>query len=195
MNMRRTIFSAVIILTTFLAAVAPGFGQSLYWENPRVFVPQGISSSSSVSGSSLMALAWQEMRPRSPTDRTSGDIFLSIAVSGDGITWTTHARFFGPIHYTGVSEGSEPRVYSVVMDQTDRILVAVAASDRETVILQSTDQGSELPAGPAAFRPCIHRRAEPLRDERRWFPPPDVPGVDERRPRDGFSHPRVQPFT
>jgi len=144
MSRRRTLVRALIVLTTFLAADAPGFSQVLYWENPRVFVPQGVSSSSSVSGSSLMALAWQEIRPRSPTDRTSGDIFLSIAVSGDGITWTTHARFFGPIHYTGVSEGSEPRVFSVVMDSSDRILVAVAATDRETVILQSTDQGASF---------------------------------------------------
>src|SRR5271169_6764509 len=144
MSRRRTTVRALIVLTTILAAAAPGFSQALYWENPRVFVPQGVSSSSSVSGSSLMALAWQEIRPRSPTDRTSGDIFLSIAVSGDGITWTTHSRFFGPIRYTGVSEGSEPRVYSIVMDANDRILVAVAVSDRETVILQSTDQGASF---------------------------------------------------
>jgi HAMP domain-containing protein len=133
------------VLLSFIAllgAAAAAGAQTLFWENPHVFVPSGMSSSSSMAGSSLMALAWQEIQPRSPADRSSGDIFLSVAVSGDGITWTTHSRFFGPIHYTGVSEGNEPRVYSMVMDSNDRILVAVAASDRETVILQSTDKGA-----------------------------------------------------
>ena len=140
----RGIAFAFIGLCAFLGFVVPVTGQSLFWETPRVFVQPGMSSSSSVVGSSLIGLAWQEIRPNSPADRTSGDIFLSMAVSSDGITWTTHARFFGPIHYSGVSEGSEPRVYSMAMDARDRILVAVAATDREAVILQSTDQGASF---------------------------------------------------
>jgi len=142
MSRPRLIPQLVFPLLILLAAAAPGFAQTLYWENPRVFIPPGMSSSSSMVGTSLMGLAWQEMRPRSQTDRTSGDIFLSVAVSADGITWNTHSQFFGPIHYTGVTEGNAPRVYSMVMDARDRILVAVAVSDRETAILQSTDRGA-----------------------------------------------------
>ena len=136
---------ALIVLLLCIAA-APGIAQTLYWENPRVLAPMGISASSSASGPSIMVLAWQEIRPRSPTDRTSGDIFLSLAVSEDGLTWTTHARYFGPIHYTvaSVSEGAQPRVYSMAVDQDDRIFVAVTVSDRETVILQSTNHGASF---------------------------------------------------
>ena len=140
--------SAVRIVLSLLLAIAAAraFGQALYWESPRVFVPQGMASSSSAAGPSIMTLAWQEIRPRSAADRTSGDIWLSLAVSSDGITWTNHPRFYGPIRYTGVTEGSEPRVYSMTVDSQDRIFVAVASSDREAVILQSSDQG-------ATFRP------------------------------------------
>jgi HAMP domain-containing protein len=127
-----------------MAAAAAGGAQSFFWENPRVFVQPGISSSSSMVGSSLIGLAWQEIRPTSQTVRTSGDIFLSVAVSKDGIAWTTRSQFFRPIHYTGVTEGSEPRVYSMVIDSRDRIFVAVTDSDRETLILQSTDQGASF---------------------------------------------------
>jgi serine phosphatase RsbU (regulator of sigma subunit) len=129
----------------FIAGTAgPAAAQTLYWESPRVLVPQGMASSSSMAGPSFLGLAWQEIRPRSAADRTSGDIYLSLAVSRDGVNWTTHARFFGPISYTGVTEGSEPRVYSMVIDGRDRILAAVATSDRETLILMSTDQGASF---------------------------------------------------
>jgi HAMP domain-containing protein len=134
----------VIILAAFLAAEGMGSAQALYWENPRVFVPPGMSSSSSAAGTSLMGVSWQEIRPRSADNQNSGDIFLSMAVSLDGLTWNTRPRFFGPIRYTGVGVGSEPRVYSMVIDARDRILVAVTTTDREILILESSDQGSSF---------------------------------------------------
>jgi serine phosphatase RsbU (regulator of sigma subunit) len=133
----------------FFALALPVFGQTVYWANPKVFVPGGMTYSSSAAGGSIMAVGWQEIKPRSATDRTNGDIFLSMSVSRDGITWTNHERYFGPIHYTGVKEGNEPRVYSMAIDRRDRILVAVALSDHDTVILQSSD-------GAATFRE-LHR--------------------------------------
>jgi len=131
----------LVLALAALLASAPAFSQSLYWESPRVLVPQGMTASMSAAGSSFMALAWQEVQPRS-ADRTSGDIYLSLSVSADGTNWTTHARFFGPIRYTGVTPGSEPRVYSMIVDSRDRIMVAVATSGREVLILQSSDQGA-----------------------------------------------------
>lgn len=126
------------------ASAMPGLGQTLYWENPKTLVPPGIGSSSSAAGTSLIAVAWQEIRPRSPTDRTTGDIFLSLVVSRDGHTWKPHPKLFGPIHYTGVTEGKEPRVYSMTVDARDRILVAVSTSDRDTEILESLDDGASF---------------------------------------------------
>jgi serine phosphatase RsbU (regulator of sigma subunit)/HAMP domain-containing protein len=91
-----------------------------------------------------MTLAWQEIKPKSAADATSGDIYLSVAVSSDGLAWKSHERFFGPLPYTGVAAGNQPSVYSMVMDAKDRIIVAVSASDRETLILQSTDAGASF---------------------------------------------------
>ncbi len=138
---RRTLLPWLILTLAAGLGAVPAAAQTLYWESPRVLVPQGMASSSAMAGPDLMGLAWQEIQPRSPTDRTSGSIYLSVAVSHDGISWTMHPRFFGPIGYTGVTEGNEPRVYSMVIDSNNRILVAVSTSDRETQILQSTDEG------------------------------------------------------
>ena len=134
----------IMLLNFFFLAAVCGFGQTLYWENPQILVPQGMSSSSSAVGRSLVALAWQEIKPRSPADRSNGDIYLSLAVSHNGLDWKQHPRFYPPIHYTSVSEGNEPRVYSMTVDSTDRILVAVSVSDRDTVILQSVDEGASF---------------------------------------------------
>jgi HAMP domain-containing protein len=135
-------FRRLLPTLLLLVAVRPAFGQTIFWESPQTFVPRGMTHSTSAVGKSIIALAWQEIRPRSETDRTSGDISLSMAVSNDGITWTTHARFFPPIHYTGVTEGNEPRVYSMTIDARDRILVAVSLSDHNTAILMSSNSGA-----------------------------------------------------
>jgi hypothetical protein len=127
------------------SAMSPAFGQSFFWEPPQVQVPGGMSYSSSAAGRSLMALAWQEYVPSSKNDQTSGDIFLSLAVSNDGITWKTYPRFFKqPIHYSGATDGNEPRVYSMTIDSNDSIIVAVSLSDHETRILSSSDRGASF---------------------------------------------------
>ncbi|MGA2975781.1 MAG: SpoIIE family protein phosphatase [Spirochaetia bacterium] len=136
--------SFLLAALSLCMTAVPGLAQVLYWDAPRVFIPKNIGSSSSAAGPSLMALAWQEILPRSQADQTSGDIYLSIAVSHDGTAWKTHPRYFGPVPYAGVTAGNEPRVYSMVIDAHDRILVAVASSDRETTILQSIDEGASF---------------------------------------------------
>jgi hypothetical protein len=135
--MRRTTLSAL-----FLAVAMAASAQTLYWETPQVFVPQGMDASSSAVGRSLAVVAWQEIKPRSPTDTSRGEILLSLAVSKDGVTWKTHPHFFKPIEYVKEQSGEEPRVYSMTVDSADRILVAVAASANETVIEQSVDGGA-----------------------------------------------------
>ena len=138
----RTASLVPCFLLAFSAAAA--HGQSLYWEQPQVLAPPALSSSTSAAGSTFLVAAWQEIQRKSAADPTNGDIFLSLATSADGISWTTHPRFFGPVHSTGLIPGNEPRVYSMVVDSHDRILVAVATSERQTLILQSTDKGASF---------------------------------------------------
>jgi methyl-accepting chemotaxis protein len=135
----RTALCALLLV----AGGATVFGQRLYWENPQSIAGPGIGYSSSSVGTQLMALGWQKIKPRSK-DGTSGDLWLSIATSRDGISWKTHDEFYGPIRYAGITPGSEPRVYSMVVDAKDRIVVAVSTSDRETLILQSLDEGASF---------------------------------------------------
>jgi serine phosphatase RsbU (regulator of sigma subunit) len=143
--MRRRTSAALIVVILAIVAAVPAFAQrAMYWEPPRVFVPQNMEYGSSAAGAAYMALAWQEVQPRSASDKTSGNIFLSLAVSSDGANWTPHPRFFSPIRYSGVTAGSEPRVYSMVVDSQDRLYVAVAVSNREVVVLQSADQGASF---------------------------------------------------
>ncbi|HEY9593884.1 MAG TPA: hypothetical protein VHE79_05365, partial [Spirochaetia bacterium] len=85
-----------LVATLLLLCAGRLAAQTLYWEQPSVLVAQGEESSVSIAGSSVLLLAWQEIRPRSVTDHTSGDIFLSLATSHDGASWTTRNRFFGP---------------------------------------------------------------------------------------------------
>jgi hypothetical protein len=144
MKTRTTVFARTVLCTLLLAAGgATVFGQRLYWENPQAIAGPGIGYSSSSVGTQLMALAWQKIKPKS-ADGTSGDLWLSLATSRDGISWRTHDEFYGPIRYAGISKGSEPRVYSMVVDAKDRIMVAVSTSDRETLILQSLDEGASF---------------------------------------------------
>ena len=134
----------LLVLVLLCSAIGTAYAQTPYWETPSQLVVQRVGSSSAAAGSSFMVVAWQDIKPRSATDRTSGTISLSLAVSRDGIAWTTHSQFFGPIPYAGVTEGNEPRIYSLAIDAQDRIVVAATASNRETVILQSTDQGTSF---------------------------------------------------
>lgn len=146
-------WAALAAVATIMAAAAErGHAEVIYFEPPKVIVPtagSSIGSSMSAAGPSLLALAWQEIRPQSKTDTTSGDIFVSLAVSADGTTWSAPARVYGPVHYEGVTTaGYEPRVYSLVVDSANRILVAVAVSDKKIILLRSADYGAHfIPVG------------------------------------------------
>jgi len=85
-----------------------------------------------------MAVAWEEVVPQG---NNSGSIYLSLGVSTDGVAWTWHRRFFGPIPYSGLEAGSEPLVYSMVIDGQGRIMVAATSAEREITILASSDGG------------------------------------------------------
>ena len=125
--------------------VLPLAGQDIFWERPQVFPDQQVRFSSSFAGGGRMAVAWEEIVPQGAG---SGVIYLSLGASNDGQSWTWQRRFFEPIHYSGLAPGSEPLVYSMVIDRTGRILVAVTSAEREVTVLASTD--SQLTFVPVA---------------------------------------------
>ena len=146
--MRRMQIVAVLVAALAGLAAGKADAQLLWFEAPKAIVPSPgslIGSSMSAAGPGLLALAWQEIRPASATNQTSGDIFVTLSVSTDGSSWTPGSRIYGPVHYEGVTAaGYEPRVYSMVVDSADHILVAVTVSDKKTIFLQSTDTGAHF---------------------------------------------------
>ena len=128
----RTLFAlcAIILLTPSARA------QDIFWEKPDVFPDQQVRYSSSFAAGGKMAVAWEEIVPQGSG---SGQIYLSLGVSTDGATWTYHRRFFRPIPYSGLEQGSEPLVYSMVIDRDGKIVVAVASAEREITVLASSD--------------------------------------------------------
>ncbi len=133
----RKVLRTLLALLAVLSAL-PAVAQDIFWESPSVFPDQQVRYSSSSAGGGRMAVAWEEIVPQGISN---GSIYLSIGVSSDGISWTWHRRFFGPIPYSGLEQGSEPLVYSMVIDRGGRILVAVTSAEQEITVLSSTDGG------------------------------------------------------
>ncbi len=106
----RTLFAlcAVILLTPAARA------QDIFWDTPDVFPDQQVRYSSSFAAAGKMAVAWEEIVPKGTG---SGQIYLSLGVSTDGATWTYNRHFFGPVPYSGLEQGSEPLIYSMVIDR------------------------------------------------------------------------------
>lgn len=144
---------ALLLLCAVILPTHAATAQDIFWERPQVLEDQQVRFSSSFAGDGRMAVAWEEVVPQG---NGSGAIYLSLGVSRDGVTWTWHRRFFGPIQYSGLEPGSEPQVYSMVVDRDGRILVAVTSAEREITILASADPN-------LAFAPVAHISSpEPL---------------------------------
>ncbi len=125
-----------LLLCVILLPVPVLRAQEIFWERPQVSDDQQVRYSSSFAGDGRMAVAWEEIVPQG---NGSGAIYLSLGASRDGATWTWHRRLFGPIQYSGLESGSEPQVYSMVIDRAGRILVAVTSAEQEITILASSD--------------------------------------------------------
>lgn len=141
MRTTRALFAALLIC----AASSSGFGQAMFWEKPyELATGTRIRYSSSSADGGLLAVAWEEIVPRTK-GADEGTIVLAVATSRDGKTWTKPNRgFFPPIPYKGLAAGLEPRVYSLTVDAKGRILVAVSRSERTVAILQSADGGQSF---------------------------------------------------
>ncbi|HVP19643.1 MAG TPA: sialidase family protein, partial [Spirochaetia bacterium] len=128
---------ALLFACAFVLPVAAARGQEIYWERPQVFDDQGVRFTYSAAGGGRMVVSWEEVVP-GPT-AGSGTFYLSLGASTNGVTWTWHRRFFGPLQYSGLDPGAEPLLYSMAVQKDGRILVAVTSAEREITILESTD--------------------------------------------------------
>jgi len=151
----RTVQAIFPLFLLFLVLLClPVGAQSFFWETPRVLVPEGARFPTAVSGGGLVAVGWQVMKANPDG---GGQIYLSIQTSRDIRTWRRNDRFVGPIAY----EDQEVQLYSIAVDPSGTIYLAVAAGDEQTVVYRSSDEGqtfillSTIEAGTASLAPTI----------------------------------------
>ena len=151
----RTVQAAFLLSLLFLVVVClPGGAQSFFWETPRVLVPEGARFPTAVSGGGLVAVGWQVIEPNPDG---GGQVYLSIQTSRDIRAWRRNNRFLGPIAY----EDREVQLYSIAIDRSGTIYLAVAAGDNETALYRSSDEGqtfillSTIEAGAVSLAPNI----------------------------------------
>ena len=151
----RTVPATFLLSLLFLVVVClPGGAQSFFWETPRVLVSEGARFPTAVSGGGLVAVGWQVIEPNPDG---GGRVYLSIQTSRDTRTWKRNHRFVGPIAY----EDREVQLYSIAIDRSGTIYLAVAAGDNETALYRSSDEGrtfillSTIEAGVTSLAPNI----------------------------------------
>ena len=141
-----------ILLLLGLCAAAPA--QSFFWETPRVLVPQSSRFPSAVSGGDLIAVAWQEVEV---DEQGEQQIYISLQSSRDAENWLRSERVVGPIAY----EDREVQLYSMAVDPSGAIYLAVFAAENETELYRSSDEGrsfsllSTVEAGSTSLAPNI----------------------------------------
>jgi len=136
MNIRRLFFN-FLLLFLLQAVSLPLAAQSFSWEDPRELLTEGARFPKAVSGRGFMAVVWQEF-VRRPLGKN--EIYLSLLTSSNGRSWQRNERFAGPFAY----QGRDVPIFSLTVDQQDRIVAAVTSDEDTVQILVSENQGGEF---------------------------------------------------
>ena len=146
--------ASLLLLLLLVALCAPVGAQSFYWETPQVLVPGQARFPAAASGGDLVVVVWQEVETR---PEGGGQIYLSMQSSRDFRNWQRNDRFLGPISF----EEQELQLYSLAVDRSGTIYLAIAAGERQTELYRSTNAGqsfvllSTIEAGTASLAPSI----------------------------------------
>ena len=127
---RVSVVKALLFVALFLGlSWTPGWSQAVYWAEPEVLEESNVRFMQADSGGGLVAIVWQEF---------SGEqSFLSIRLSRDLRTWTTHKRFAGPFR----QEAQETPLFSLAVDDVGRIYLAIVSAPRRITLMVSEDTG------------------------------------------------------
>jgi len=146
--------ASLLLLLLLVALCAPVGAQSFYWETPQVLISGQARFPAAASGGDLVVVVWQEVETR---PEGGGQIYLSIQSSRDFRNWQRNDRFLGPIPF----EEQELQLYSLAVDRSGTIYLAIAAGERQTELYRSTNAGqsfvllSTVEAGTASLAPSI----------------------------------------
>lgn len=130
------------------------FAQDLYWEDPLFIVERGARFSQTVVSGDEMMVFWQE------AGEVYGEpvVYLSLSVSGDGLSWTENRRFLGPFSFTG----EELPFYSADLASNGTVRLAVSEPDNRIHVYESRDGGEN-------FREASATDPLPVRVSPRFF--------------------------
>jgi len=138
-------FRIVSLLILLFASGLPVLAQDLsltnsglFFEEPRVVIPQGAVFPDAQAGGGLMTVTYQEIVK---TGDQQGNIYLSLLISTDGKTWTQHNRVVGPVPY---SRETPPQMFSTRITEQGDIYLTYSDTGRITRVLRSTDQGGSF---------------------------------------------------
>lgn len=149
----------ILLFLLLFALGTPAGAQSYFWETPQVLVPEAARFPTAVSGGGLIAVIWQEMVV---DPQGGGQIYLSIQTSRDVRRWNRNDRILGPITF----EEREVQLYSIAIDSSGTIYLAVATGEDKTELYRSSDSGrsfillSTIEAGTASLAPNISLTAD-----------------------------------
>ncbi|UCF99084.1 MAG: SpoIIE family protein phosphatase [Spirochaetaceae bacterium] len=147
-------FPPLLLLLVFFTLAPSAGAQSFFWETPQVLISEAARFPTAVSGGGLVAVVWQEVQA---DPQGGGRIYLSVQSSRDAVRWQRRNRVLGPITY----EDREVQLYSMAVDSSGTIYLAVAAGENKTDLYRSTDEGrsfvllSSIEAGTASLAPTI----------------------------------------
>jgi len=126
---------AVALLLLAVAASLPA--EPTYWDYPQMMERTGVRFPVAASGDGMLAVCWQEFQKASGT-ATSGQMWLSVAVTHDGLEWERRPRIAGPLPY---NEPEMP-VTSMAVDTKGRVYLAYLSDDRTVTILATDDSAA-----------------------------------------------------
>lgn len=109
--------------------------REFFFEPPRLMSPGAARYPALKAGAWGVALAYQE----EVTTETGGNVYLTVARSTDGGSWSVNRRVLGPFAYRG---SAVPPFYDLQVDHTGIAWVAVAESATNTRILRFDRDGS-----------------------------------------------------
>lgn len=104
-------------------------------------MPAGGKFPQVAAGGGLIVVVWQELTILNDTGGdVTGDVRLSMMAKTNGGGWTTLRNFAGPYPFVG----REASIYSLTVDKTGNIFIAISTTDKEIHILRSSDMGKSF---------------------------------------------------
>ncbi|MDR2468841.1 MAG: HAMP domain-containing protein, partial [Spirochaetaceae bacterium] len=152
--------------------IAAVFAQrSFFWDKPELFSIGRGGFPQTAAGPGFAIAAWQDTESHAPSGTDPGadfgEIYISCAIMPhSGNDWERYTRIVGPFPYAG----TEPSIFSLIVDTRDRIFLCIAITPNKTEIYRSDDRGitwvhSSLTTRGASQQELAKQRNIPVQDE------------------------------